>query len=205
MENILYLGSKSQSRRQLLKEAHIPFVVVDQDADETKCDLQVSLKSMVEKIALYKMEHVVLPHSKEGDTCFVLTADTLTQHSDGGFSGKPKNKADSIRMIKDARKGATVGTAFCLDRRVLREDNWTVFKRIQGYAQAEHELNIPDEWIDKYLEKSFGTTSSGSIAIELYGAQFLKSIHGSHSTIVGLPMFEVREALQEIGFFTWLI
>jgi len=201
MENILYLGSKSQARQRLLKDAQIPFVLVTQDADESKCGIPASLQESVEKIAVYKMEHVILHEGKEGDTCFVLTADTLSQHNDGSLSGKPKNRSDAIEMIKAARGGARVGTSFCLDRRVWRTNEWTVFKRIQGYVDAEYDLDIPDEWIDIYLEKSFSATSSGAIAIEVYGAQFLKTVNGSHSTIVGLPMFEVREALQKIGFF----
>jgi len=202
MSNMLYVGSKSQARHQLLKDAQIDFIIVDQDADESLCDFGASLQEAVEKIARYKMEHVVLPDGKkEGDTCFVLTADTLTQHKNGFLAGKPKNRVDSIEMIKTARGGARVGTAFCLDRRVWRTDKWTVFKRIEQYIDAEYELNIPDEWIDIYLEKSFGTVASGAIAIEVYGAQFLKTVHGSHSTIVGLPMYELRGALQELGFF----
>jgi len=98
-----------------------------------------------------------------------------------------------------------VGTAFCVDRKVWRGDHWKVFKRIQGYEVGEYELNISDEWIDIYLEKSFSASSSGAIAIEVYGAQFLKTVSGSHSAIVGLPMFEVREALQEVGFFDGIL
>ncbi|MCX5922118.1 MAG: Maf family protein [Candidatus Dependentiae bacterium] len=40
-----------------------------------------------------------------------------------------------------------------------------------------------------------------TIAIEEFGAQFLKVIHGSYLTIVGLPLFELREALEELDFF----
>ena len=98
-----------------------------------------------------------------------------------------------------------MGTAFCVDRKVWRGDHWKVFKRIQGYEVGEYELNISDEWIDIYLEKSFSASSSGAIAIEVYGAQFLKTVSGSHSAIVGLSMFEVREALQEVGFFDGIL
>jgi len=202
MEHKLYVGSKSQARHQLLKDAQIDFVIVNQDADESLCEIGSSLQETVENIARFKMEHVVLPEGKEGDTCFVLTADTLSQHNDGSLAGKPKNRTDAIDMIKKASSGkARVGTAFCLDRRVYRSGNWTVFKRIENYVDAEYELCIPDEWIDIYLEKSFGTVASGAIAIEVYGAQFLKEVYGSHSTIVGLPMYELREALQALGFF----
>jgi len=203
MEKPLFLGSKSQARKQLLKDADIPFVIVEQKADESKCEWGESLRGTVEDIALYKMEHVVLPDcKKEGDICFVLTADTLTRHADGSLGGKPSGRTDAIEMIKKARSEATVGTAFCLDKRVSRSGQWTVYKRIQQYAEAKYELDIPDEWIDSYLEKSFSSVSSGAIAIEFYGAQFLKTVHGSHSAIIGLPMFELREALQKLEFFS---
>ncbi|KKP29267.1 MAG: Nucleotide-binding protein implicated in inhibition of septum formation [candidate division TM6 bacterium GW2011_GWF2_30_66] len=202
MENILYLGSKSQARRQLLKDAQIKFVLVGQDADESLCDLCETLCETVSKIALYKMEHVVLPDGHhEGEICFVLTADTLTQNRDGSLSGKPTDRAHAISMIKSARAGAVVGTAFCLDKKIFRAGKWTLERRIEKYVDASYELDIQDEWIDIYLEKSFGSVASGAVAIEGYGEQFLKTINGSHSAIVGLPMFELRVAMQEFGFF----
>jgi len=205
MENVLYLGSKSQARHQLLKEAQIPFVLVDQIADESLCEWAVSLRETVEKIALYKMEHVVLPEAKEGDVCFVLTADSLSAHADGSINGKPKDRADAIEKIKAARLGARVGTAFCLDKKVFRDGVWTMHKRIENFVEAKYKMDIPDKWIDIYLEKSFSFFSSGAIAIEGFGAQFLEYVQGSHSTIVGLPMFELREALCSLGFFEGLL
>jgi len=201
MEHTLYLGSKSQARHQLLTDAKIPFVLVSQDADESKCDCGGSLRETVERIALYKMEHVMLPEGKEGAICYVLTADTLGKHLDETIRGKPKDRFDAIAMIKAARVGATVGTSFCLDKRECRAGKWECCKRIQQYVEAQYVFDVPDEWIDVYLEKSFGVNASGAIAVEGYGEQFLKSVNGSYSTIVGLPMFELREALQKLGFF----
>ena len=43
--------------------------------------------------------------------------------------------------------------------------------------------------------------ASNAIAIEGCGGQFLQWVRGSYTTIVGLPMFELREALEEIGFY----
>jgi len=202
MKHILYVGSESQSRRKLLEEAQIPFILATHSADETKCDWSGSLRETVERIALYKMEHIVLPSGKkEGDICFALTADTLSQSLDGSLRGKPIDKADAIEKIKLSRGGATVGTAFCLDKKVYRSDKWIGSKRITQYVDAKYEFDVPDEWIDTYLKKSFGLRASGAIAIEEYGQQFLKWIDGSYSTIVGLPMFELREALEKLGFF----
>jgi predicted house-cleaning NTP pyrophosphatase (Maf/HAM1 superfamily) len=42
--------------------------------------------------------------------------------------------------------------------------------------------------------------SCGAGRIEDFGENFLKSVNGSYTTILGLPMFELRRALKEIGF-----
>jgi len=119
MNNVLYLGSKSKTRHQLLQEAQIDFRVVDQDADESECEVFLSMQKTVEAIALYKMQHVILPVGKQrGDICFVLTADTLTQHPDGSLGGKPKNRAEAVQLIKLKTGIMRGGSAFCLDKRV---------------------------------------------------------------------------------------
>lgn len=198
----LFLGSKSQSRQQLLKEACIPFTLVAQDANETACDWTLPLVQLVEKIALYKMEHVQLPAGKkEHDDCYVLTADTLSQDIDGTINGKPTSKEDAVKKIKAARAGSRLCTAFCLDKRIWHSGQWIVDKRIQKAVSAEYVFNIPDAWIDIYLKNSLGLSASNAIAVEGFGAQFLQIMHGSYTTIVGLPMFELRQALEELEFF----
>src|SRR5579864_8294380 len=102
--NSLYFGSKSQSRRMLLEEAHIPFRVIEQNADETACDWTLPLEQLVMSIALHKMEHVMLPAgNQEEEVCFVLTADTMSHDSSGTIHGKPIDRNDAIAKIKAAR------------------------------------------------------------------------------------------------------
>lgn len=202
MQNILLLASSSSSRRMLLEQAKIPFKLVEQCADEYACDWALPLQQLVEHIAVHKMAQVVLPTGKrDGDQCFVLTADTLSQDSQGAISGKPTDLADAIEKIKIARDGMVTGTAFCLDRRRWRDGAWQLDERIVKYVQATYIFAIPDAWIERYCEQTAVTMCSGAIAIEGYGGLFLKEIHGSYTTIVGLPLYEVREALEEIGFY----
>lgn len=201
-KNILYFGSKSQSRRMLLQEAEIPFVVVNQDADESRCDWGLPLPQLVLTIALYKMQHVILPDgNKEGDICFVLTADTMAHDKNGIIHGKPVDKADAIAKIKIAAQGKFLCTAFCLDKKIWQSGAWILQERIADIVSAEFACIIPDEWIDVYLEKTPYLDVSGAIAVEKFGSQFLKTVNGSYTTIVGLPLFEVRQALEKLGFF----
>lgn len=199
--NTLYFGSKSKPRRILLEEAHIPFVVVDQDADEAQCDWNLSLPQLVLSIALYKMQHVILPEGKEGEICFVLTADTMSHDKTGKIHGKPVDRDDAIAKIKAAREGSFLCTAFCLDRKIWRSGKWEIEERVADVVSAEFIYYVADQWIDYYLERTPFLDVSGAIAVENFGNQFLKTVHGSYSTIIGLPLFEVRQALEKLGFY----
>ncbi len=203
MNNILLLGSQSQSRARLLREAKISFSVVGHRADESACDWAgLTFPQIVSKIALTKMKHVNLPEKAQGgDVCFLLTADTLGMTKGGEILGKPTDRADAIEKIKAARNGERACTAFCLDKRVYKFDEWKVAKRIEIVVESEYIFSVPDEWIDRYLEHSLGFQGSAAVAIEAFGDQFLKEVRGSYSAIVGLPMFELRCALDDVGFF----
>ena len=201
-KNILYFGSKSQPRRMLLDESQIPFVTVDQNADESQCDWGLPLPQLVLSIALYKMQHVVLPAgNNEGDICFVLTADTMSHDKRGKIHGKPVDRDDAIAKIQAAKDGSFLCTAFCLDRKVWKNGGWVIEDRIAEIVSAEFMFIIPDNWVDIYLEKTPFLDVSGGIAVEKYGNQFLQTVQGSYSTIIGLPLFELRQALEKLGFF----
>jgi len=201
MKNILLLGSKSQSRQTLLRKVQIPFKVVGQDADETQCDWGLPLPQLVQKIALHKMNHVVLPVGQDSAICFVLTADTLSQDKSGIIHGKPIDKNDAIIKIKMAREGTYLCTAFCLDKKIWHNGTWHVQDRIEEWVPVEYNFIVPDDWVDIYLEKSSGLHTANAIAVAEFGAQFLQEVRGSYSAIVGLPLFQVRKALERIGFF----
>ena len=200
MNKKLFLGSKSRSRQELLKQSQIPYEIVNQDADETVCDWNKPFKEIVASIAEYKMEHVVLPAGDTIGTCFVVTADTMTCNTDGSINGKPVDRDDAVQKIKSAKDGAITGTAFCLDKKIWRDNVWQTAQRIERYAQGSCSFNVPDEWLDIYLAQPFIYSSAETVS-QGFGAQFVKEIHGSYTAIIGLPMFELRQALTEIDFF----
>lgn len=202
LQHTLYLASQSPSRQQLLREAQIPFELLSQTADEAACDWGVPLPELVASIARHKMEHVDLFALDRSKKIFVLTADTLSQNENGIIQGKPKDRADAIAKIQQARGGSKLCTAFCLDKKIWRDGGWHTVERIEQVVHARYVFDIPDAWIEAYLEKSIGIHCSNAIAIEQYGGQFLKALEGSYTAIVGLPLYEVREALEKIGFFT---
>jgi septum formation protein len=202
MKNILLFGSKSLSRQSLLNDMNINFLLVSQDATEVVEERGLSFSDHIKKIALQKMDHIIMPPSLKTQEAFVLTADTMGQDARGNIYGKPKNKRDAIEQIKNLRGNGLVGTAFCLDKKKFDGSSWVVEERVLGYAETAYELDMPDGWIERYLDHTpHYLQISGSITVEGYGAQFLKSITGSYTTVLGLPLFQLREGLEQLNFF----
>ena len=203
MKHTLLLGSSSKSRQMLLNEAMIPFKMIGHTADEDLVDKSLSFKDLLKAIALFKMEHVTLPSdAQEGDVLFILTADSMGHDATGTIHGKPKDREDAIKKIKSLSEKSTTATAFCLDKRVFKNNEWVLEKRIERCVESHYKFTVPDNWLDRYLKDSWAMIASGAIAVELYGTQFLEWVDGSYSTIVGLPMYELRQTLEEIGFFS---
>ncbi len=186
----------------LLKEARIPFMVVPQDADEAACMTGGSIEDTVLRIAQSKMRHAVLPvGQKVGEKAFVLTADTMVQDSTGIVHGKPLDRADAIAKLKAARHGNYLATGFCIERRIWNGSAWITEEHVEQVVTARYLFDIPDLWLEHYLDTTLGLHCAGAAAVEGFGGQFLKSINGSHSCIIGLPLYELREALEKLGFF----
>ena len=202
MTRTLLLGSKSAARSQLLKDMGIQFKLIEQDADESICDWGLTFPKVLESIALQKMEHAVIPTAQEGDVVFVLTADTMCQDNNGVIHGKPTSVEDAKQKIRALSHGGIVGTAFCLDKKMYKNSEWVVEQRITKYVATTFEFNMPEREIDAYFKATPQFMNiAGAVTIEGYGAQFMRSCNGSYTSILGLPLFEVREALHEIGFF----
>lgn len=202
-KNILLLGSNSHSRKMLLNDARIEFIEVAHGADEEAVDKSLDFKSLLQEIARHKMNHVIVPAAeKDGDLCFVLTADSMVQDSTGTVHGKPVDRADAVQKIKALSGKSLTGTAFCLHKKRFINGFWHTEKVKEGVVITECLLDISDNWLDRYFENTRSLDgAAGGIAVELYGSQFLQSINGSYTAVLGLPMFELRQALDELGFW----
>jgi len=202
MNNVLLLASKSVSRQRLLAEAAIPFVQIEQEADEAACDWSLKLPEVVRSIALHKMASVILPSPEVAQELFVLTADTLTQDHTGLLLGKPTSLEDAHKKLDAvAQSRVVVGTSFCLDKKVFKFGAWQTADRIERFVHAECRFDVPEFYRKAYFEHTHALQASAAMHIDGYGAQFLSSIDGSYTTVLGLPMLELREALEEIEFF----
>ncbi|AXK60283.1 Maf family protein [Candidatus Chromulinivorax destructor] len=200
--HVLHIASNSASRKRLLEQAHIPFVVIEQDADELQVDQTQELSQVVMQIAQLKMVHAKFPAGQtEGQLLFVLTADTLGLTLNGRILYKPVDRADAISMLQESRLGTRTITGFYLQKLVWQNNNWVVDQEVVDYEDSTSVFDVADEFLDFYLDTIPFLSVSGAISIEGIGGQFLKSVNGSYESIIGLPMFKIRKALFEFGFY----
>jgi septum formation protein len=198
--NTLFLATKSRSRLYLMQVSRIKFVLLEQCADESICKVGLTLQQQVKAIAEQKMAHVFLPVIDSGSVIFVLTADTMCQDTDGIIIGKPENRNHAHQMIKKCREGFTASTGFCIEKKQWDGKIWTVLDRTVEVVSSQYVFDIPDELIDFQIDCMDTMNCAGGATVEDFGMQFLKTVHGSYSNILGLPLYEIRQALCKLGF-----
>jgi septum formation protein len=184
----------------LLQQSKIPFQILDQHADEAVCKVGLTLVKLVQEIAKQKMSHVVLPHVEQNTVIFVLTADTLCQDQNGNIIGKPESRAHAHEMIRSCRQGFTAITGFCIEKKLWNGQQWQLLGTALQSVSSTFVVDIPDELIDFHIDLMGSMNSAGGATIEDFGMQFVKSIHGSYTNVLGLPLYEVRQELLKLGF-----
>ncbi len=183
-EPLLILASKSPRRKYLLEQAGISFKVIPSDIDET-ADTMSSPQIYVKLLSEAKAEAV----SKQYPGKWVIGADTIVV-KDGKILGKPVSKADARKMLNtlsgQIHKVFTGYTICC--KKKGKKFSETVTTEVLFKELTDDEI----EW---YIHTSEPFDKAGAYAIQGLGTFLVKSINGSYTNVVGLPVCEVIEFL----------
>ncbi len=183
----LVLASASPRRLELVSLLGIPFEVIPSRAEEN--DVTGSGKERVRVLARRKGEEVAarLP----GRT--VLAADTLVC-VENEVLGKPVDEADAARMIRLlSGRSHWVYTGVCL----LLPDG-TVREEVCGTKVCFAELD--EDEILRYAASGEPLDKAGAYAVQGRAGAFVRSIHGSPTNVIGLPLETVARMLREAGW-----
>jgi septum formation protein len=204
-KDILYLGSQSESRRKLLDVAGISYKMLTHASKECVAVPTDNFDDYVLSIACDKMQHLQLPDlgTVEKNYIFVLTADTLVKATQSNqIIGKPNDLEHAKSIVRLIRtQPLQILTGCCLKRFEKSEKAWIQKNSKTWVTGALVEFCVPEEDINLYFERLPGVVhASGASIIDDFGQCFLKSINGSHSAVIGLPLFELRQNLKDLGF-----
>jgi septum formation protein len=195
----LILASASPRRRLLLAEAGYQFDIEPPDVDETALAAGIPADALPRRLAEAKAGFVAAHHA--GRRVVVLGADTVVYGAQGEVLGKPLDRADAGRMLR-ALSGSLhrVVTAVCCIRCDDGRERSTQVRSdvlMRPLSEAEIEAYLDTgEWEGKAGGYGIQDTPGRNIG---EGDPFIESIGGELTNIVGLPMPQVIDLLDELG------
>jgi len=187
----LILASTSPRRKELLGYLGLPFLVTSPATEEKhrpgESGVDYALRNSMEKA-----EAVYQSRADRSKPVIAIGADTIGMLDDKVLE-KPSDTADAIRMLTTmSGRSHKVITAVSLvgdDQGKIHRDSFSV-ETLVFFKQLS-----PAE-IAYYVQTKEPMDKAGSYGIQGIGGFLVRSIQGSYSNVVGLPLVELTEALQ---------
>lgn len=189
----LYLASGSPRRRELLTQIGVPFITLSAAIDESPLPNEPA-HGYVERLALEKARAGFATLAL-ADDAVVLGADTAVVR-DGQILGKPQDRAEALAMLASlSGREHQVLTAVALVS-ATRSSAQVVTSQVRfrplqpGEAEAYWASGEPQD-------------KAGSYGIQGLAAIFVSQLQGSYSAVVGLPLCETAQMLNEFAIPCW--
>jgi septum formation protein len=181
----IILASASPRRTELMALAGIEFSVVPADIYEAPLPDEAATDHVL-RLSREKADAVAAAN----DGRFFIGADTIVV-LDGAILGKPVDAADAMRMLSAlSGRNHEVITGF------------TVFDKISGIHVSRSVCTevtfkkLEEQEIAAYIATGCPMDKAGAYAIQGGAVHFVRSINGSYTNVIGLPMTELYEVLQ---------
>ncbi len=186
----LVLASASPRRRELLSLFGLEFEVEPADIDEA-VDEGEAPDGYVLRVARDK----ALAIRERFPARFVLGSDTAVV-VDGESLGKPADDEAARAMLgRLSGRGHRVLSAV-----VLIAPDGQVRERL---SETHIDFATPSAgWIERYVASGEPRDKAGAYGIQGAAGIWVRSLSGSYSGVVGLPLFETGELLRESGLLT---
>lgn len=183
----LVLASGSPQRAHLLEQLGLSFTAVAADIDETPRAGE-SPDALAQRLAHAKAEALSIAYADAR----IIGSDTVVA-LDGQPFGKPVDAADARRMLS-----ALAGRRHRVFTGIALSMGGVTTTRV---AINEVEMTaLSNDQIDAYWATGEPMGKAGGYAIQGIGAQFIVSLTGSYSAVMGLPLYETAELLRATGF-----
>jgi septum formation protein len=198
-DQTIYLASKSPRRRELLQQVGIAFEVLELQEEPGNHGAVSEIPHEGEVPEIY----VVRVAREKADSGWaavlwrhlpkrpVLAADT-TVTIDGKILGKPTDHAEAMAMLR-LLSGRPHQVLTAVAVRFEDQVNEVLHRSEVRFSE------LSEAMLKAYCDSSEPYDKAGSYGIQGHAAQFIEHISGSHSGIMGLPLFETTRLLQQAG------
>jgi septum formation protein len=191
----IYLASQSPRRRDLLKQIGVSYEVLPLRCAGARADVietphaTEAPGAFAERMALSKAAsgwHAV--ETRRLLLFPVLGADTIVD-IDGEILGKPNDRAHAEAMLQRLS-----GRSHWVHTGVAVQQGERVECRVSSSRVEFGVLEASD--IQRYLDSGEFSGKAGGYAIQGRAAAFVNRLEGSHSGVIGLPLFETASLLK---------
>ncbi|MGH8029624.1 MAG: Maf family protein, partial [Arenimonas sp.] len=183
----IYLASRSPRRQELLRQVGVRFEALPADVPERRQAGQAPADyALAMALAKARAARAAAPQRLP-----VLGADTDVVVDDE-ILGKPAGRDQALAML--ARLSGRTHEVFSSVAVVLdgRAETALSVTRVSFGAITPAQARA-------YWDTGEPADKAGAYAIQGFGAQFVREIHGSYSGVVGLPLYETLELLGRFG------
>lgn len=196
MNTSIYLASQSPRRAQLLELLGVNYELLLPGKEEDAEGIEVALKNEAPKAYVVRVTGLKLDAAVErmrlrGLPLRAVICSDTTVALGRAIYGKPENEADAVRMLT-ALSGKT--------HRVLTAVAVQSGKnRVQALSVSQVTFaEMSQKQIKAYVASGEPIGKAGAYAIQGRAAAYVSHISGSYSGIMGLPMHETAQLLQQL-------
>ncbi len=190
----LILASASPRRQELLKQIGVHFVCLPMNIDESPLKNE-GPHAFVTRLAEEKTL-AALPQAKG---LAVLGSDTIVT-IDNQILGKPKNSTDAKKILSllSARTNVVMtGVSIC---QVINGQTKMLTKVVSTEVKF---LPLSQKQIAAYVKTGEPMDKAGAYGIQGLAAVFIESINGCYSNVVGLPLAQTGQLLEQFNVPVW--
>lgn len=191
----IYLASVSPRRKELLRQVGLSFKVVPSTVEEKIT--KENPDEVVEELSYQKAVDVCGRLAAEGKEDFVVIGADTVVSAWGKILGKPADKEEAARMLKDLQGGShQVYTGVTLA--------WKYKDTASMYATFSECTDVTmyamtDEEIQRYVDSGEPMDKAGAYAIQGLFAAHIQGICGDYNNVVGLPVGRLCQELKKRG------
>jgi septum formation protein len=188
----IILASASKARRKLMEELGIPFEWHASNYPE-QMSIHKEPSRLAQSLASEKANYIAenFPH------CIIIGADTFITL---GYEkiGKPATVEDAkriIRLISGNKIDVHTGVAT-----LLTDQDGQVDRELVAHVKTSLTIKkLTEPEIRSLAEHEEALQISGAFSIEGEGGKFVETIDGDYNNVIGLPIFQLKEMLAELG------
>jgi septum formation protein len=188
------LASSSPRRVDLLSQARIQVSIIPPHCDETAKRGEPPHK-LVTRLAQEKAEAVLTNLRPFKSNLVIIAADTIVVAPNGKqILGKPDSPEHAYKMLRSiAGKTHQVFTGYCL---LGVSSSKKLTKHLRTVRSKVTLRPLSPKMIREYIQTGEPLDKAGSDAAQGCGMNWISSIQGSYTNVVGLPMCELLQDLE---------